>query len=176
MTFLTVDELHQRDVRRDRLRTLVIVCAVALALVGLGRSEVSDTDIAGASGSQSFDEWYAQPENRDYYHFQQWYGGDVRNSSYYHVRQHFGTGRLGDQAVRVAICESDLNPRAKSPTDDHGVMQLNAPSHRRQFERVTGVAWSPNVYHADANARYARWLVSEQGWGPWTCAREMGIR
>lgn len=161
---LYVDEQEAAAVRRQRLARLAAGCAVVLALIGLARVGPSD---AGAS-SPTFAQWYAQPENRDWYHFQEWYGATPRNAGYYHVREHFGTGRLGDQAVRVALCESDLWPRAASPTNDHGVMQLNAV-HRGQFEAVTGVAWSPNVYHADANARYARWLYSQQGWGPWTC-------
>lgn len=125
--------------------------------------------LAAPAGAQTFDEWYAQPENREYYHFQQWYGASPRNASYYHIREHFGAGRLGDQAVRVAECESKLSPTAKSPTNDHGVFQLNAPSHQRRFPQVTGVAWSPNVYHASYNAQYARWLYDQLGWQPWTC-------
>lgn len=136
---------------------IAAVCAVALAVVGLGRTALDDVGIAGASPASADDEFYA------------WYSASPRNASYFHLRDEFGTGRVGDQAVRVAQCESELNPRAVSPTNDHGVMQLNARYHRAQFERVTGVAWSPNVYHASYNAAYAKWLWSQQGWGPWTC-------
>lgn len=122
------------------------------------------------AGAQSFEEWYAQPENREYYHFQQWYGASPRNASYFHIRQYFGNGSLGDRAVQIAQCESNLIPTAKSPTNDHGVFQINAPSHYNNWDNVTGMAWSPNVYHASYNARYARWLYDQQGWSPWTCA------
>lgn len=167
---VTFDQLRERERQRDRLRSLAIVCAVALALTYLLTVGPSDTRIAGASTQQSFADWYAEPENRDYYHFQEWYGADERNASYFHIRQHFGTGRLGDQAVRVAQCESGLNPRAVSPTNDHGVFQINAPSWQRRFPQVTGQAWNPNVYHAEANARFARWLVNETGgWSHWAC-------
>lgn len=167
---MSFTELEARQTRRRRLAQLIRVCAAAIALVVLATVGPSDVAVAGASG-QSFEEWYADDDNARWFHFNEWYGADVRNASYYHLRQHFGTGRLGDQAVAIARCESDLLPTAKSPTNDHGLLQINARYHRTQFERVTGVAWNPNVYHADANARYARWLWEQQGWRPWTCAR-----
>lgn len=150
--------------RRERLLWLVCACAVVLAMFGLAR-----TTPVGASDPE-FQSWYADEENRAWFHFQEWYGASERNAAFFHIRQHFGTGRLGDQAVRVAQCESGLNPRAKSSTNDHGVFQINAPSWRSRFAAVTGEAWSPNVYHADANARFARWLVEETGgWSHWAC-------
>lgn len=152
-----------------RVGCLAVVCVVAVAITLLVTQGPSDVRIAGASDGQSFDEWYAQPENAAWYEFQQWYGASPRNAGYYHVREHFGTGRLGDQAVRVVACESDFQPRATSPTNDHGLFQLNAPSWRYRFEQVTGEPWNPDVYHADANARFARWLYEQSGWRPWTC-------
>lgn len=168
---MSLDELRQQQARRHNLARLAIACAVALALVGLARSAVDDVRIAGASG-HDFDSWYAQPENARWYEFQQWYGASPRNASYFHIRQHFGHGATGDRAVRIAICESDLNPRAVSRTNDHGTMQLNRPSWERQFQRVTGVAWSPNVYHASYNVAFAKWLHDETGgFSHWACAR-----
>lgn len=148
-----------RNAQRRRLRSLLIAAAVVWGLIGLSQTSVSDVGVAGAAPQSTEAEFHA------------WYSASPRNAAYYHVRQHFGTGALGDKAIRVALCESDLQPRAVSPTGDHGVLQLNAKYQRAQFERVTGVAWSPNVYHADANARYARWLYEQSGWQPWTCAR-----
>lgn len=120
--------------------------------------------------SSSFEEWYSVQENRDWYHFNQWYSANERNASYYHIREHFGTGYVGDQAVKIAQCESQLNPRAKSPTNDHGVFQINYV-HRRSFESNTGHTWNPNVYHASLNSKYAKDLYNRQGWGPWTCRK-----
>lgn len=153
---LRAREQRQRA-ERAALATVVKVCAVALALAILATQGPSDASIVGASPQSADDEFYA------------WYSASPRNASYFHLRDEFGTGQLGDQAVRVAQCESELNPRAVSPTNDHGLLQINARYHRAQFERVTGVAWSPNVYHASYNAEYARWLYQQQGWGPWTC-------
>ena len=70
-------------------------------------------------------------------------------------------------ATRVATCESQMNPTAVSPTNDHGLFQINAV-HRPEFERVTGQPWS-KVYDARWNTVYARHLYDSQGWRPWSC-------
>ncbi len=82
------------------------------------------------------------------------------------IQRHFGAA--APTARRIAVCESNLNPRAVSPTNDHGLFQINAV-HRGQFESVTGAPWSA-VYDPEVNTRYARWLYGQQGWGPWSCA------
>lgn len=164
---MSLAELDAKHARQDRLVHLVCACVVALMLALLATTPPHD--VAGASG-HDFDSWYADPANRDWYHFNEWYGASPRNSSYFHIRQHFGNGVTGDRAVRIAICESDLNPRAVSPTNDHGVMQLNAPSWRSRFAQVTGHAWDPNVYHASLNVAFAKWLHDETGgFSHWTC-------
>lgn len=85
------------------------------------------------------------------------------------IRSHF-PGAVGDQAMRVARCESGLDPRAVSPTDDHGLFQLHATAHRARFPAVTGQSWS-EVYDAETNTTYARWLYDQSGWTPWACKR-----
>jgi hypothetical protein len=82
------------------------------------------------------------------------------------IQRHFGSA--SSAAIRIAQCESGMNPRAVSPTDDHGLFQINIV-HRSQFEAVTGAPWS-SVYDAELNTIYARYLYGQQGWGPWTCA------
>lgn len=91
---------------------------------------------------------------------------------------HNGSPELHRQAVRVAGCESGnggdfttVNPGAVSPTNDHGLFQINAV-HRRRFEAVTGQPWSA-VYDPFWNAVYARWLYDQRGWRPWTCRRAL---
>lgn len=82
-------------------------------------------------------------------------------------------GDLAPEAVRIARCESGLRPTAVSPTDDHGLFQINVV-HRADFIRVTGRSWGA-VYDALTNARYARWLHDRQGWAPWApCAHVLG--
>lgn len=82
------------------------------------------------------------------------------------IQRHFGAA--APTARRIARCESSYDPRAVSPTDDHGLFQINAV-HRGQFEAVTGAPWSA-VYDPELNTRYARWLYGQQGWSPWSCA------
>ncbi len=78
-------------------------------------------------------------------------------------------GDRSQEAVRIADCESRMNPHAVSPTNDHGLFQINAV-HRADFERVTGQPWSM-VYDSYWNTYYAKWLFDQQGWGPWTCRK-----
>ena len=82
------------------------------------------------------------------------------------IHRHFGSA--APTAIRIAECESGMNPRAVSPTDDHGLFQINIV-HRSSFEAVTGAPWS-SVYDPELNTIYARHLYAQQGWGPWTCA------
>jgi hypothetical protein len=82
------------------------------------------------------------------------------------IQRHFGSA--APTAMRIAECESGMNPRAVSATDDHGLFQINAV-HRGQFEAVTGAPWS-SVYDPELNTIYAHHLYAQQGWGPWTCA------
>lgn len=173
-----VEERKKRERKKRERKHLMLLagfCLLALSTVGLSTCGPGDSFIegnaAGASEDQTFEQWYGQPENRDWYHFNQWYSSSPRNASYYHVRDEFGNGPTGDKAVQIAICESDLNPRAVSKTDDHGIMQLNRPSWERKFRSVTGVSWSEGVYHASYNAKFAKWLYDTTGgFSHWACA------
>lgn len=151
--------------RRRNLRTLLIVAAVVWALIGLALSPVSDVRAAGAS--QSFAAWYnASPENRFHY----WYASDERNAGYYHIREHFGHGRLGDQAVRVAQCESELRPSALNRSSGASGLFQVMPSWRSRYGQVTGQPYYDDRFNPDANARFAAWLVHETGgWSHWSC-------
>lgn len=82
------------------------------------------------------------------------------------IQRHFGSA--APAAIRIAQCESSMNPNARSATDDHGLFQINIV-HRGQFEAITGAPWS-SVYDPELNTIYARHLYGQQGWGPWTCA------
>ena len=72
-------------------------------------------------------------------------------------------------ACRVLVCESQGNPNAVSPTDDHGLMQLNRPSWQRRFQEVTGVPFFDGVYDPVLNLRFAAWLRNAAGWNQWAC-------
>ena len=62
---------------------------------------------------------------------------------------------------RILMCESNGNPNAVSPTNDHGLWQINAV-HRNSFD------WSRR-YDPNVNTAFARQLWGEQGWSPWSC-------
>lgn len=83
-----------------------------------------------------------------------------------------GSPQLHSQAQKIVQCESQWNPGAVSPTNDHGLFQINATYHRTNFERVTGQPWS-KVYEPFWNATYAKWLYNNQGWQPWTCRKAL---
>jgi hypothetical protein len=76
-------------------------------------------------------------------------------------------GVLAPEATKIARCESGLRPTAVSPTDDHGLFQINAV-HKANFTTVTGQPWS-EIYNPMMNTRYAKWLYDRQGWAPWAC-------
>lgn len=140
---------------------IAAVCAFALALfVG-----PSDIRIAGAN-PQSFSAWYQESEENRFHY---WYSSDPRNASYYHVREHFGHGGHGDFAMRVADCESGLNPRAHNPSGASGVFQV-MPEWADEYRAVTGLPYYDERFNPDANALFAAWLVNETGgWSHWSC-------
>lgn len=65
-----------------------------------------------------------------------------------------------DRAVRVARCESGLNPNAKNRTSSaSGTFQLIAAHWRGRFD----------PFDARANIAYAYRLWQSSGWSPWVC-------
>lgn len=76
-------------------------------------------------------------------------------------------GDRAPEAERVAYCESKLDPRAVSRTNDHGLFQINGV-HERKFVEVTGQPWHM-VYDGYWNTLYAKYLYDTQGWRPWAC-------
>lgn len=84
------------------------------------------------------------------------------------IRRIFGPA--GEAAIRVANCESSLNPGAVSPGGgNHGLFQINNV-HAGQFAAVTGRPWATGRYEAYANTVFAHWLYDRSGWGPWGCS------
>ena len=79
-----------------------------------------------------------------------------------------------DQAVRVANCESTLRHDAISPGGGNwGLFQINSV-HRPRVEAM-GYTWDQMLMPYE-NARVAASIWAEQGWRPWSCARNLGIR
>jgi hypothetical protein len=82
------------------------------------------------------------------------------------IHAHFGTA--GQEAVKIARCESGLNPSAMNPLGYYGLFQLGI-SHAASFEAVTGRSFATSWSDPHANAQYARYLYGQRGWSPWGC-------
>ena len=76
------------------------------------------------------------------------------------IASHFPAGEVST-ACAVMMCESQGNPNAISPTNDHGLFQINVV-HRNSFD------WSRR-YDPHVNTAYAASLWGRKGWQPWTC-------
>ena len=83
------------------------------------------------------------------------------------IQQNFGSQY--DKAVRVADCESGLNPRAVSPGGgNHGLFQINTV-HKPMVQGM-GYSWT-QIYDPYVNARVAKRIFDSAGgsWSPWGC-------
>lgn len=169
------------------------IMAVTLIFAAITPAALATED-PSAEQEAEFQEWYnASQENRDYYHWHEWVHASPENEAYWRwkteqdqraqaqytaandvdaaIAHYFGDSpALHRQARNIVQCESGFNPNAKSPTNDHGIFQINAPSHSRQFPNVTGSAFYNGVYNPWENAEYARYLYNQAGWGPWSCS------
>ena len=82
-----------------------------------------------------------------------------------------------DNALRIAACESSLNPTATSPpnsndTTDYGLFQFNDGGTLQTYLRATGEDES-NIARAldpEWSARAAFLLWEDRGWQPWSCS------
>jgi hypothetical protein len=88
------------------------------------------------------------------------------------IRQVFGP-ELMPEAIEIAICESDLNPKAVSKTNDHGLFQINI-INRAQWTEVTGQPWDA-VYDPVWNTRFTKAMWDIHGWQPWVCKYVLGL-
>lgn len=76
-------------------------------------------------------------------------------------------GDVYAKAVRVARCESSLNPDAVSRNGANwGLFQINVV-HRARVEAM-GYSWD-QILDPYVNAAVARSIYDESGWGPWGC-------
>jgi len=72
-----------------------------------------------------------------------------------------------DNALAVAQGESGWNPNAwnQSGENSQGYFQINRAAHPN----------AGNMFDPEANVAYAAQLYKQQGWQPWTVARNMGL-
>ena len=70
-------------------------------------------------------------------------------------------------AIRVATCESGLNPRAISKGGGNwGLFQINKV-HQQRVARM-GYAWE-DLLDPRVNSNVAKAIFDDSGWGPWAC-------
>jgi hypothetical protein len=67
-------------------------------------------------------------------------------------------------AFRIVECESRWDPSAVSPTNDHGLFQINAI-----HLQPGGAGYGMDPYNPVENITIARRLYDESGWRPWVC-------
>ncbi len=67
-------------------------------------------------------------------------------------------------ALRVAACESGMNPGAVGSAGERGIFQVH-PVHRSWL----GARWD-RLFDPAVNVAVAFEMWSAQGWGPWSCA------
>lgn len=71
------------------------------------------------------------------------------------------------KALRIAKCESGLNPLAKNPNSSaKGIFQF-IDGTWSSVSRIRGI--SASVLDAEANIDNAMWLAKKEGWKHWVC-------
>lgn len=76
-------------------------------------------------------------------------------------------GAHGQEAIRVANCESRLHPGSVSRNGENwGLFQINT-AHRQRVAAM-GYRWE-DLLDARVNALVAKAIFDEQGWAPWGC-------
>lgn len=73
---------------------------------------------------------------------------------------------VAEQAVRVANCESTLNPGATNGAHA-GLFQISRQYHQPLVARL-GFTWE-QMFTAQPNATVAAALYEQSGWQPWSC-------
>lgn len=77
-----------------------------------------------------------------------------------------------DTAHRIVRCESNYDVNAVSPTNDHGLFQINAmwnkPGHSDEVADWIGRHWNLR-YDPVYNALMAKMIRDKYGWDMWSC-------
>lgn len=80
-------------------------------------------------------------------------------------------GDAAPTALRVAKCESNYRSDAVNRSNPHvkGVFQIH-DSWADEWLAVMGVSYWETWMDAETNIRFAYWLYTQSGWGPWECS------
>ncbi len=72
-----------------------------------------------------------------------------------------------DTALRVAQCESNLDPSAWNPAGYGGLFQHAMSAWD---DRAEAAGWAgASIFDAEANTAVSAWLVYQDGWWHWSC-------
>lgn len=162
MTDEQMDERTRKEIERHRLKALIVVLGVVTALILLVTYGPSDAEIEGGAGGTQGVELDVQLTS-----------GDGCMGYRDLVERAFGA-REANTACRVMWCESRGNPNAVSPTNDHGLLQINAgvwnkPHHSDPVAQFIGHHWGV-VYDPWSNLVMAQKIQHHYGWaGQWSC-------
>ena len=89
-------------------------------------------------------------------------------------------GQFGSQkanAYRVFQCESGLNPKAVSKTQDFGISQVHLPAHRNKIAGKNDWEKIQTLFDYKENIRIAKRIYDASGsFNPWVCAQKLGIK
>lgn len=170
------DEVAATAERWRRLARLAMVCAVALALVGLARSEVSDIRVAGASPSRFVQHCHQSPDDLAWCEFVIWWA--TPGAAEYHAWATAPKPKIPALLRRIRGCESGNGPHHPGSyhiTNGHG---RSTSSGAYQFLDGTWARWrgestAPRAYlasRAEQDAAAVR-LFNAQGTRPWLASR-----
>jgi hypothetical protein len=80
-------------------------------------------------------------------------------------------GPHADEALRIARCESSMNPSEVNSIGATGLFQIRAGMHSWRVKKVHGTSLTDPW----TNVRVAYSLMKDEGWAPWVCAHRLGI-
>ncbi|MDH3308727.1 MAG: hypothetical protein OEO77_14590 [Acidimicrobiia bacterium] len=96
-----------------------------------------------------------------------WNGGVLSEDQAVEIFSLYFVGGDVETALRVARCESSLNPNAYNPAGPGygGLFQHDANAWPN---RAAAAGWGgASIFDPYANSAVAAWLVSQSGWSPW---------
>ena len=105
-----------------------------------------------------------------------------------HLRANEWAEGLSDDWLAVIWCESRGDPQARGAAGEYGLTQImpqwvtgwgsSPPFLTGEHPASTGemiVGDPASLYDPGANVRAARAIRAAYGWGPWVCARRLGL-
>lgn len=169
------DEVAATAERWRRLARLAMVCAVALALVGLARAEVSDIRVAGASPSRFVQHCHQSPDDLAWCEFVIWWA--TPGAAEYHAwatapKVSSSATTVWDELRRCEAPDWAGGWSANTGNGFYGGLQFTLRSWR-----WVGGSGYPHQHPRETQIAMGERLLDLQGWGAWpACSRKLGLR